>query len=923
MNYLDELLTIYDGQPDPLVRKYLLSAMGLRPLTFASQDLVELLWGQVSASDPRVRHAARRELGRVLPRHLKRDYGLELGNASVWTGYYRPRNAAGAEPDRWTPAWEDKHKTAIDAGYQQLYPAARKALDLTHTGTHVVRQVASMAVGRVPLDQISSALAARVGSGQASFHDAAALSELGTPEAHEVMLSCARKWGLQGPDLIALLSTIPPDVTLPVLEAMESRTDAYGRTNIAVALGQDRSPRGRELLARLAKRREGWATAHVLDVLQSEPMAGDLPLIQSIFAQETHDFLRVLAVRTAGYALASATVAFVKARAQDTSQRVRAAALEALARMRVAPESLVEVAGPLSEAPLLKARVTALLVLSQVDADRAAAAAEGLLFSSEAIQRLEGAYLLGYLAGPESAGALSEMALHDGDPDVRCQAVKSLARQPERIGLERLLALLSASDTRVVRMAARALPLMDPASLPTVLAGLDRAIRATTSASVKTSLLRSAGMAAGRLPGSPVPAVVSDHLASPVAGEVWGALEALKFQLGGAPAERLDALFCHADPRVRASAAVTAFWSGREGCAAVLTDLLSAGQEETVLAGLNALVECASLLPRVIASGRCQALGAQERGSGSLDRPSLSEVRLDPLSQQGGAALDEEWVAVDEPETITGTVEKLRKAYTGDMPAAPAAPPVARSRAEQSAVLGASTPLVRRPKVAPGDASIERSVIGAQPARAKRKTVKEQMLSLNALGGEAPARSRVAIAVAVVATLALLALSFVVARNRGVEATAPVHTFEVDYVKGAAHRAGIEAPVSLALGKHVATGDVLSTEADAQLSAKAPEGASLWLDPKSQLTLGASAGSPRADAWFSDPHGVVTLDLRRVGDSAVWAPPYLIRGKEALIKISEEGGSRTLTVQAGKVEVDGLPGGPKPMTDGMKETLPK
>lgn len=910
MNYLDELLIIYDGQPDPLVRKYLLSAMGLRPLTFASQDLVELLWGQISAGDSRIRHAARRELGRVLPRHLRRDYGLETGNASVWTGYYKPRQAAPGTNERWTPAWTDKHRAAIDAGFQRLYPAARKAVELARGGPHLVRQTASLVAGRVPLDRISSALAGRLASGDASFHDIAALSELGTPEAHELMLACARKYGLAGSDVLSLLSAIPPELTLPVLEAVESRTDAYGRTNIAVALGQDRSPRGRALLARLAKRREGWSTAHVLDVLQTEPLTEDLGLIQSIFEQETHDFLRVLAIRTAGYAIAPATVQFVKARAQDNSQRVRAAALEALARMRVSAESLAEVAAPLADLPLLKARVTAMLVLAQTDAERVGAETEKLLFSPEPIQRLEGAYVLGYLAGAESAGALTEMALHDQDPDVRCQAVKSLARQPERLGLERLVALLAASDPKVARLAARALPLLDPAALPQVLSGLDRAIRATASTTLKTAFLRSAGMAASRLQ-VPVPAVVTDHLASDKTAEVWGALEALKFQLGAAPDPRVASHFTHADPRVRTAAAVAAFWAGHEGAAPVFENLLSSGHEESVVVALNALFECAALLPRVIASNRCAAFGVT-RTTG--DAPALYEVRLDPLSQQAGATLDEEWVAVEAPAALTSTLGKLRLAY-GATP-----PPV-----DNLSIVADGTPLAKRARKPDADLSIERSVISAAPAPRRRKTVKQQMPDLNALAEPtAPTAPKGVLAAAALLTLSLVVAS-VYLRGRGPTPSiaAPVHTFEVDYVKGKAHRAGIEGPVSLTLGKRVASGDQLETGGDAQLSAKSPEGPSLWLDPQSRLTLGASTGSPRADAWFSDPKGTVTLDLRRQKEAAVWAPPCLIRLQEALIKISDESTGRMLTVQAGKVEVDGIPGGPRLMTDGMREALPR
>ena len=905
MNYLDELLTIYDGQPDPLVRKYLLCAMGLRPLTFASQDLLELLWGEVAASDARVRHAARRELGRVLPRHLKRDYGLEPGNASVWTGYYTPRTKG--EPDRWQPAWDAAAQPAVDAGLQMLWPAARKALELTRTGAHAVSQVASLAVGRIPLAPVSAALAARVNTGEAAFHEAAALAELGTPEAHEVLLAAARKWGLSSPDLVTLLSTIPPEQTLPVLEAMESRTDAYGRTNAAIALGQDRSERGRELLTRLAKRREAFATAHVLDVLQSEPRVEDLPLIQMVFALEVHDFLRTLAVRTAGYALAPPTVAFVRARTGDPSPRVRASALEALARLRVAPETLAEAASALVDAPLLKARVTALLALAPLDAERVAAASEALLFSGEPIQRLEGAYLLGYLTGAESAAALTEMALQDPDEDVRCQAVKSLARQPERIGLERLVALLAAPDAHVARMAARALPLLAPAALPAALAGLAQAARTATEPRLKAVLLRSTGMAAARLPGTQAPAVLRDHLSSSTALEVWGALEGLKLMLGAGGAE-VGALTRHDDPRVRASAAVAAFWSGDEAAGAALEAQMGEAQEEAVLAALNALAECAALLPRVAASGRCPALAARARGESAQ---TLAEVRLDPLSQHAGATLDEEWVPADAPATLTKTAERLRTNYRSA--ATPAVP-------RDASVMGQLSPLARRPRaMTGGEGHVERSVIGQRAPG--RRTVRAAMGELTPLAPP-PARRR-AVAIAAVVGVAVLLVGGLAWRARAPATmrAAAVHAFLVESVRGSAFRAGVERPVPLAVGAHVSTGDQLGTGSESRMEARSPEAVSLMLEAGSALTLGPSPDAPRADVWFSDPRGSVTLDLRRAGESWVWVPPCLVHGTEALIRVEQTGGARTLAVQGGRVEVTGA-GEPRMLGDGMREPLP-
>jgi HEAT repeat protein len=756
VNPLDELLTIYDGQADPLVRRYLLCSMGLRRLTATSHDLVELLWGQTFETDTRVRHAARRLLGRVFPRYLKGSYGLEAVHASVWTGFQM--QAGGGDQDRWQPAWDEASAPVVAGAFALLAPAARKALELSQTGSHAVRQVASLVLGRVPLATSASALAARVGSGKASFHDAAALSELGTPEAHDALLAAARTWGLAGSDLIGLLGAVPPDLTLPVLETMEPRTDPYGRTNVALALTQDRSPRGRELLARLARRREGLLTAYVLDALQAEPMIDDLALLKGIYDAETHDTLRVQALRVTGHAPATARVAFVRSCANDSSHRVRAAALESLARLRATPESLAEVAGPLASSPLLKARVTALLVLAQVDVDRVAAETEALLFSAEPIQRLEGAYVLGYLAGPESAGALHEMALNDPDADVRAQAVKSLARQPGQVGLERLFALLTAPDRGVARLSARLLAQVDIPRLMGVLSELEKAVRGVSDPSTKAVLLRSHGMAAGRyaaaagraamVVGAPGVELLVEHLASPDPTVMRGALEALKFHLGDGAAAPIAPLANHPDPRVRAGAAVLAFWKGDASAAEELASLIAAPAEEVVLAGLNALFECAAVLPGVLAAGRAPALGARPAEAPEA----LARMRVDPQMMAGDGEPEELWVSVKAPPRLAATTQALRARRAG--------PPAPRARSTADLDYEA----MRKPGGRiDEDSDIERSEIG-RPA-VKRKTVKEAMASLTPLAPtEAPVVGRSArvlpstVAVGVLTLLTVLAV---------------------------------------------------------------------------------------------------------------------------------------------------------------------
>ena len=72
--------------------------------------------------------------------------------------------------------------------------------------------------------------------------------------------------------------------------------------NIALALATHPLAEARGLLARLIDRRQGWVTAHVLNALGGYGDPDALPLIRQAWAAETHEFVRVMAVRAAGMA---------------------------------------------------------------------------------------------------------------------------------------------------------------------------------------------------------------------------------------------------------------------------------------------------------------------------------------------------------------------------------------------------------------------------------------------------------------------------------------------------------------------------------------------------------------------------------------------------------------------------------------------
>lgn len=858
-----------------MARRYLISAMGARPIGIATPDLVERLWKEIAAPEPSVRHEARRQLGRVLPRQLRRDYGLLAANGSVWTGF-AAANLALDGSARWQPAWEERDAGAIAEGFGLLLPAAERAIALMTGGSHVIRQLASIALGCLPLNPVVDRLVEGAHQ-EVPFQHAAALAELSIGPAREALTSAVRNHGLRRPDLISLLSRVPLAQAMPLLTGLADKTDAYGRSAVAMGLEQVSPGLGRDLLARLVARRESWTSAHAFNAVQLGPLPGDLEIVQVACAGQVHEFLQVVAVRSAGYVPGAPAAAFLKDKIRTGSERIRAVAVESLVRHRASPTELAPLASELLAGKSLRARVIGLLALAPTDPDRVAAGIEELMLASAPVERLEGAYMLGYMVGAEAGGILQEIARDDPDPDVRQQAVESLARQPDSVALERFGALLDAEESSIARLASRAILELSPTAYQALKGDLEPLIRNTRSPLNRALMLRALGAIAARVRDG-VPDILREHLESKEDTVLRGALEGLKFFPGAGADGSLDRFLAHSDPRIRACAAVSAFWAQRPNAGQTLVSLLSASEESAIRPGLTALLECAAVMPGLVAQGRLALPGAGKSGS------TVATIEVDPSAAVVEGEPDQ-WVRTAAPKRLQEARGRLKDRYN-------------RKSAGQRDL--ASPAMMRT-------------------ARHQFADLQSQLMEK--VPGDARPWAKWALAVVPL----VLVIAWLARRPPAPPADArPRRDYTVEHVQGPVEKIdGEAAPVAVARGEKVGAGVWLRTGPGGSTSAKHKQAAIVWLDANSRVKLGPPAQGPAAarDIWISEPSGDVSVDLRGAREALAWVPPFVVAGHDALFRVVKRASGPELVVESGTVTLEG-PGAPaRPLAVGAKQRV--
>lgn len=689
MRRQDELLTLYPGCDSP-TKKFILSQAESLALAFDSEGLLELLQQERGADESALRHQAVVSVARFLPLYLRKRYALSEHVRGLWTAYAQPQSAAAV-----AAPLEPATVRAARAGVymRATQPLVTEAITRLSALTGDLRTRALLALSAYPTASVAGALAAAADADPTDLPAALARarqSEAAAPAtAHAVRAAAG-----QNPDLLLVLGELAPAAAVPAIRACSSGTNGLGRMNLAQALvHQGRDPR--ECIGDLVARGEGWVTVYALRALEAWGQPEALTDIMRLHARAPHDFVKAQAVRAASGIGGPDAIAFCLDALKSPVVGIQAQALESLVRLKCPPDTLGAVAAPLLASTSLRARVNALLAVAEPEHEDLHPALTSLLMSNDPIERLEGAYCLGFLQNKRSRRFLESLVRMDPVPLVRVQAVKSLSKYVARDAVDALVPLLASEDRRLAMAAARVLARYEGEDGVTVATALTELLgrpdglppygRAVAYRTLGTVACRAAYDRA-------VPALLAgldDRETVVVAGALEG-WAVFRHQRPRAVQERLAAVATGGDPRNRTRALLALFVGGDLEVPARAAAAL--GADGDAAAAVELLLEIGLLRDEAVQEAQfpdlARALGAKPAPAEELIAIPQAEVTPDAAT-----AADDESFSVKRPPLI-------RKSRPVSVPAT-----------DQDAVLRTLEEHLKRPDAAPtGELAMRQSL---------------------------------------------------------------------------------------------------------------------------------------------------------------------------------------------------------------------
>jgi HEAT repeat protein len=601
MQYLDELLALYP-EANRSNKKFILSSLLDAAPDRCGDETARLLWQETAEQDPIVRRQARYVLGRFLPRHTALNYGLP--DPADRTS---PTSATRVEAD--DRLIEAEQTTLVQVAGYMLRKVLKEAWELAHSGSPRVRDAACLLMGKLWTHRTVKALGDRtLVEGRISFGPAFALAEIGHKGARTALYEAAWAAGPTDPDIYMLLGSSPTKQSVSILEKHEEKATTYGRTNIAHALSSFPPAMARPLVERILSRDEDWPTAFVLDSIASWGDSSFFELAKQFFEKESSPFLRAQAARAIGTFRSPAAVEFCRARLKDKDPVVQAAAVDGLIRNATDLGALRDDILPLVESSAPRVRVRTMLLLAQSDPARLQEMLTEMVGSESTKDRRAAVHVLGFFGGQGVEDLLGSIAVDDPAPNVRTQAIRSLAGLQTPPAVEQLVATMArTTELDDIKDAMRALSCLDRALVGDALDGVLALPPLATGAAGRALLLRTIGVLAA-VAYRPPPEVLLAALDDPEPTVVAGALEGVRRLGDNVPIDTLKKLAKHQDSKVRTRAAGALLTAGEFSAATDFIEMLSKGRESVKMSALNMLVDVACLIPLAVASDRFQGL---------------------------------------------------------------------------------------------------------------------------------------------------------------------------------------------------------------------------------------------------------------------------------------------------------------------------
>jgi HEAT repeat protein len=376
----------------------------------------------------------------------------------------------GGAPDADPAVRSKRQERALEA----LEPVTRAVL--AQRAEHPGRTDLTLALALLPHASALAVLGEPQEESGDDVVDALARAHVAAPEARARILRELVEGAGEQPDLLLAFDRVWDPEDFASLEAAARATTPAGRAHLAAAAGRRGGVDAGRAAAVLLAPGETLVALGLASVAAGCPGPGSVELLEKLFRSFENHSVRKEVLRAAAVHGGPGARALCEA-ALGASPPVQAVALECLMRMKVPREELRARALKLLDSPSATARVNALLV---VDAGpESAAVLEALLHDTSPLARAEAAFGLGFVQSPRALECLRALSTTDPSPDVRRQALRSLARYPVAASGPLLVPLLSDHDPRVARAAATALARYagteeGPAGCALVLDALDR-----------------------------------------------------------------------------------------------------------------------------------------------------------------------------------------------------------------------------------------------------------------------------------------------------------------------------------------------------------------------------------------------------------------------------------------------------------------
>lgn len=603
MRYQDRLLGLLPVKVHH-VAQYIAREMETLALYSDSERVVQALDTLAQSPDPGVAVQALQALHRVYPRHLRRYYsppGHAEGSRMATRDECLQSSGGTGQEDSMTPL-DDSAPSNLDA----LGRSATHLLDpLVHAAGEVSRRATSegarsralRALIFIPhgasVEAAEDILASGVNElGPLALH-AAAVHRSSSQESNLLgLIQHFEDTPAHGPALRAL-ALAPSEGTLEYLDRFIQARRPSLLPSLAIALEgftlDDALPR----LAELSRHGTGWTQLQVLQTLSRFGHERVLPLIESIYWRHDHPTLRLGAIRAVASLSSSGARLFLRKVLEDKpAPQIAALALQSLQAVGEKAEMQARLGSTWLSSEDPEAATSAFLACYTADNRRALDALRVRLRSSNALDRQQAAYCLGYAQGRTSLEILSFLAQCDPSPPVRWQALTSFGYyQTTPLVRGHLLEMLPALSEELLPEAARLLTRPELAADGDVARALLGCLPRLEDPVLRGAFVPSLG----RLEHLDSFTVVDEMLHSETEPAVLrGLLEAVRVRDRPPPGDTLEKLACEAGPRLRARALEISWLHGNDEAVRGLTGMLEdLSDEDGLLAALDSLQDMA------------------------------------------------------------------------------------------------------------------------------------------------------------------------------------------------------------------------------------------------------------------------------------------------------------------------------------------